>query len=138
MFSYIHTQNNAKSRLDRVYVNDENCNNIFHYKHIPTPWKKAHRIVSFTIKESIDRGPGYWKMNTSILSDRAFTKIIESTVKDVLDLNLQDPIERWLIFIQTVRIETQIYCSRKRYTENMIKQSCEKNILYPDFELQEA
>ena len=51
MFSYIHTQNDAKSRLDRVYVNDENCDTILHYRHTPTPWKKAHKVVSFSIRK---------------------------------------------------------------------------------------
>jgi exonuclease III len=128
MFSYIHTQRNSKSRLDRVYVNDENSNSILHYKHTPTPWIKAHRIVTFTVKENIERGPGFWKMNTSILSDRPFSVIVESTVRDVLDLNIPDPIERWLIFIETIRIEAQIYCSRKKYTEQKVKNVCEKTI----------
>ena len=128
MFSYIHTQRYAKSRLDRIYVNDENYNHILHYKHIHTPWIKAHRIVTFSIKESTERGPGFWKMNTSILSDHAFSIIVESTVKDVSDLNITDPIEQWLVFIETIRIEAQVYCSRKRYIERQIKTRCEKNI----------
>ena len=128
MFSYIHTQHNSKSRLDRIYVNDENCNHILHYKHIHTPWIKAHRVVTFTIKQSTERGPGFWKMNTSILSDHAFSIRVESTVKDVSDLNITDPIEQWLVFIETIRIEAQIYCSRKRYIERKMKTICEKNI----------
>ena len=36
MFSYIHTNDNSKSRLDRIYVNTENCNDILFYKqHAP-------------------------------------------------------------------------------------------------------
>ena len=121
MFSYIHTQKESKSRLDRMYVNDENCDTMLHYKHTLTPWKKAHKVISFSIKENIERGPGFWKMNTSILSDRAFHTKVDSTLKDVLDLNIQDPIERWLVFIETIRIESQIYCSRKRNLERIIR-----------------
>ena len=92
MYSYIHTQRKAKSRIDRVYVNDENTNNIIHYKHTPTPFTQTHRIVSFTIKEENKRGPGYWKMNTSIIKDPPFQRVVEQTYEDVQNLNILDPI----------------------------------------------
>ena len=56
MFSYIHTQNKAKSRIDRVYTNEEYCQNVTLYRHIPTPFTMAHRMVTFTIKEDARRG----------------------------------------------------------------------------------
>ena len=128
MFSYIHTQNGAKSRIDRVYANDENCSRIFHYKHTPNRWQKAHRLVSFSLEDNVNRGPGFWKLNTSVLSDRAYLLMVESTLKDVLDLNINDAIERWLIFIETIRLESQVYCQRKRYFERELKNLCEVNI----------
>lgn len=128
MYSYIHTKDQAKSRIDRVYVNDENCNVILHYKHIPTKFLRAHRIVTFTIKKQNERGPGYWKMNTKILSDRPYQALMERTVRDVDELRIDDPIERWLVFIETVRLETQVYCSSKRYHERKVKNLCEMRI----------
>ena len=47
---------------------------------------------------------------------------------DVLALLIQDPIERWLVFIETIRIETVAYCSRKKFIENKLKSFCEENI----------
>ena len=41
---------------------------------------------------------------------------------------VQDPIERWLVFIETIRIEAQIYCSRKKSTERKIKNVCEQTL----------
>ena len=128
MFSYIHTKDKAKSRLDRVYVNDENCNTIVQYKHIHTPFVKAHRILTFTLKPQGERGPGYWKMNTGIIVDRPYAIIVEKTVNDVLALNIIDPVERWLIFIQTITIETKAYCASKRYHEKAIRVICEKKV----------
>ena len=128
MYSYIHTQHRAKSRLDRVYANDENCQNIFNYKHTLTPFVKAHRIVTFTIKEDVMRGPGYWKMNASVLTDRAYARIIDRMVEDVLRLGIQDAIERWLVFVETLRIETQVYTSRKRFHERRLKQIYDQRI----------
>ena len=60
-----------------------------HYKHIPTSFIRAHRIVTFTLKPEGERGPGYWKMNTGILTDRPYAVIVENTVNDVLDLNIE-------------------------------------------------
>jgi hypothetical protein len=46
----------------------------------------------------------------------------------VNNLRLQDPIERWLIFIETIRIESKAYCKRKRYHERAIKDLCERKL----------
>ena len=128
MFSYVHTSHNAKSRLDRVYVSDMSVNNVVKYKHILSPFVKSHRIVTFSIRENVERGPGFWKMNTSIIPDQAYERVIELAVQDVLNLNLTDPIERWLILIETIRIETQIYCTRKTQQEVRIKELCEEKL----------
>ena len=94
MFSYIHTQRKAKSRIDRIYVNEENSHNITHYRHTPTPFTQTHRIVSFKVKEDCQRGPGYWKMNTSVINDLPYQITVEKAYEDVLSLNINDPIER--------------------------------------------
>ena len=126
IFSYVHTQHGAKSRIDRVYMNEENSADIFQYKHTPNRW--LHRVVTFSIREKTERGPGFWKMNTSILSDRTYGLLVESTVEEIRALNIEDPIERWLVFVETIRLETQVYCSRKRYHERQVKRSCERGI----------
>ena len=127
-YSYIHTKDNSKSRIDRIYVNDENVNEIMSYKHVPSVFCKAHKVVSFSIKEQCDRGPGFWKMNISILKDRAHKTLVESTISDVVSLGINDPIERWLVFKETIAIDTRAYCSKKRNIENKIRTMCEKNI----------
>ncbi len=128
MYSYIHTQHSAKSRIDRVYLDDERSGDICKYQHTPTPFLKTHRIVSFRICQNGQRGPGYWKMNTSIISDTAYSKIVEKTVIDVVGLQVDDPIEKWLIFIETIRIETRAYSTKKRQWERTIKDICEKTL----------
>ena len=128
MYSYIHTKDNSKSRIDRIYVNDENCNDVLSYKHIHTPFCKAHKIVTFTLKEENERGPGFWKMNTSILKDRAYKTLVESIVSDVISLGIDDPIERWLVFTETVAIDTRAYCARKKAIERRLQTQCEMSI----------
>ena len=127
-YSYIHTKDNSKSRIDRIYVNDENVNEIMSYKHVPSIYCKAHKVVSFSAKEECERGPGFWKMNTSILRDRAHKTLVETTVSDVVSLGINDPIERWLVFKETIAIDTRAYCAKKRNIERSIRTVCEKNI----------
>lgn len=126
MFSYVHTQHGAKSRIDRVYMNEEDCPSTFYYKHTMSKW--PHRVVTFSVKEKTEHGPGFWKMNASVLNDRAYSLMVEATIEDIKGLNIEDPIERWLIFIETIRLETQVYCSRKRHHERRVKKQCELGI----------
>ena len=127
-YSYIHTKDRAKSRIDRIYVNGENCNEVMLYKQELTIFRKAHKIVTFTLKDECERGPGFWKMNTSILKDRAYETLVDNTTNDVLSLGLHDPIERWLVFIDSISIETKLYSAKKKGIERRIKKLCEKNI----------
>ena len=128
MYSYIHTMNNAKSRIDRVYLNEENCNDLLSYTHVPTIFNKTHKMVIFSLKEDIERGPGLWKMNTSILKDPLHRALVENTVNDVMSLGIDDPVERWLVFTETVAIDTRAYCAKKRQIEKAIKTLCERKI----------
>ena len=89
-YSYIHTKDKAKSRIDRIYVNDESCSEIMAYTHTPTIFVKAHKLITFSLKEECERGPGFWKMNTSILQDRLYQTLVENTANDVLSLGLKE------------------------------------------------
>ena len=127
-YSYIHTKDNSKSRIDRIYVNDECCNEVLSYKHTPTFFRRAHKIVTFSLKEECERGPGFWKMNISILRDRAYETLVEKTINDVTSLGIDDPIERWLIFKETIKIDTIVYSAKKREIERRIKNMCERHV----------
>ena len=127
-FSYIHTKDNSKSRIDRIYFNDENCKDLMHYKHTPTIFKKAHKVITFSIVEECQRGPGFWKMNTSVLKDRAYNHLVDSTINDVVSLGIEDPIERWNVFSETIQVDTRAYSAKKKNVERKIKDLCEKNI----------
>ena len=98
------------------------------YKQELTIFRKAHKIVTFTLKDECERGPGFWKMNSSILKDRAYETLVENTANDVLSLGLHDPIERWLVFMDSISIETKLYSAKKKGIERKIKKLCEKNI----------
>ncbi len=71
MWSFISSRKTG-SRIDRLYVDEDTVPQVIKYRHIPVPFPVAHRVLSFSITHNIPKGPSYWKMNTSILSDRAY------------------------------------------------------------------
>ena len=49
-------------------------------------FKTDHSLISINLAtHSNQRGPGYWKLNTSLLSDNGYVNKIRITVKDVND-----------------------------------------------------
>ncbi len=67
-------------------------------------------------------------MNASIITDRAYKVVIDRVIGEVLALGILDAIERWLVFIDTVRIETRVYCSRKAFHEGRLRSWCERRV----------
>merc|ERR1712080_7836 len=89
----------GQSRIDRIYTTQENAKNITNIKYIATPFTGAHKIMKFKIQPEQKRGPGYWKMNSSILNDPPFIKEVEDAVQGIHNLQLQNPIDWWDLFI---------------------------------------
>ena len=125
MWSFVGHGLAGNSRGDRVYVNEENMQNVVNYKHVITPFPHAHRVLSFSIQNQTPRGPGYWKMNTSILRDRQYKESIEQIVAEMEGLGITDEIEWWQLFLLTVRSKTIVYCQDK----NKVKKSLKRIIL---------
>ena len=77
--------------------------------------------MKFTLKDQKTPAPGYWKMNSSILNDPTYVKIIEQTVER-MDQNLFiSPIDWWDLFILMVRNKTINYSTQRRHIENEVK-----------------
>ena len=46
-----------------------------------------HSIISLEIQiDELKRGPGYWKLNTSLLTDEKYISLIMETVTKILDM----------------------------------------------------
>ena len=97
------TSRNTGSRIGRLFVSEQILPNVIEYKHINTPFGGAHRMLSFTIKHQIEKGPNYWKMNTSILKDREYRREIEQLFQEMDEMNIEDSIEWWQIFVSCVQ-----------------------------------
>ena len=86
--------------------------------------------MKFTLRHKREAGPSYWKMNSSVLNDDAYVKIIEGTVERMEQrLQTLSAIDWWDLFILMVRNKTIEYCTQKREIENQVKRYYEKEML---------
>ena len=133
IWSFIGTGKAKNSRIDRVYVNATNWKNVINIKYTPTPLV-GHRILSFNIKSPNEKGRGYYKMNTSILKDVRYKKIVEETLLEIEQQQIEDEIKKWEIFLLTVKAKTILYCQDK----NKIKRSLKEKIRNQVMEIEET
>ena len=113
IFSYHMRGRPGGSRLDRVYVNESNSANVTHYSYVPTPFLD-HDLQSFTFRTDLPYGPGSWKMNVSVLTDRMYVLGITTLIADMEALPTQDPLEWWDVFLLSVRSYTIYFTTTKR------------------------
>ena len=118
VYSYIAPT--GKSRGDRLYVNEDNINNITNVKYIKTHFNAAHKIMTFEINEQ-NRGPGIWKMNSSVLKDTTYKAEIEKIIQGINTLNITNPLDWWDLFIMVARSVTMDYSKRKAKVQQNLK-----------------
>ena len=123
----------GKSRILRAYVSENNAQRVIHQNYTPSPFPLAHKVYSFKIVSEKKKGRGTWKMNVSILKDRAYKKQIQEMISNINRLDVQSPTSWWRLFIRSVRSRTISYCKTKRREEKKIK-----NLLCKELEDLEA
>ena len=140
LYSFVSTK--GCSRGDRTYVNEENVHHVVNYQYFPVPFNLAHKVVSFTIRDQQPRGPSYWKLNSSILDDHAYVRLIEGTIANVDSLRLADKQRWWDVFLTSVRSKTIEYTKRKHFIENntrrLLRRDLERLELIPPDQLTPA
>ena len=100
-YTWCDANDEPKSRIDYVFINK-----TFHYvvrnrvvRKIPGTHSNSsriidHRFLNFTFNISkTDKGPGYWKLDTSYLDDKKYKQEIVDIAKNINE-NLP-PIDRW-------------------------------------------
>ena len=86
-----------------------------------TKHRLAHKVISFTLSDQQERGPSYWKMNSSVLRDRPYVIMIEETVNNINNLGITDVKTWWNVFLTCVRSKTVIYTKRKHFLDASIR-----------------
>ena len=73
----------------------------------------AHQILSFSFKDQQDGGSGYWKLNASVLDDKAYyIAMVRWTIGNLDKLNLGKE-KWWDVFLTCIRSKTVYYTKQK-------------------------
>ena len=72
----------CNSRIDRIYVNNNNMKDITNMRYIQTPFH-GHRVFSFAIKNHAEWGRSYYKLNTSLFENEEYDQIVEDTLAEI-------------------------------------------------------
>ena len=129
-FSFVSPQ--GKSRIDRVYVGGENVGSITDMKYVNTPFYGAHKIMRFSLMNGPSIGPGYWKLNSSVVDDKAYVQEVEEALAGIVRLNVVNSGDRWDLIGIVIRGVTRKYTSRKALVKGAVKEFVLRKIL--DFE----
>ena len=127
VWSFIGTGKAKNSRIDRLYVNSEDVPNITQMKYLPTPFG-GHRILKFIIKGTTEHGKGYYKMNTSILNEPKHIELIEKLVDEMNNLDSDDPIHKWQIFISLAKSRSITYSKIRAKVKKDVKSRMQKEL----------
>ena len=94
-------------RLDYFLTSSNIINKTSKCK-ITTGIRSDHSLVYFNFNPCTEpRGPGYFKLNNSILLDEKYQKIIRDTIKSITEINENaNPNTKWEIIKGSIRNET--------------------------------
>ena len=100
---------------------------------IMTGFKTDHSmIVINVVLHSNERGPGYWKLNTSFLSEIDYVNQIRSVIKKVHDDykhdNNMNPALLWEVIKLKIREQSLKYAANKKKCMKRTEEELEKNI----------
>lgn len=86
-------------------------------------FRSDHSLVSFSINPQVSRGPGFWKLNTSLLQDEKYIDMVKNVIdKTKQDCRSNNPNTIWEMIKLNVRGSTIKYASmKKKNTDSNIK-----------------
>lgn len=117
------------SRLDYFLIS-ENLINLIHKCKIKPGYKTDHSVVEISIDfMKVKRGPGYFKMNNSLLYEEDYQKLIKESINDIAEINKDsNPNTLWELIKGTIRNQTIKYASHKKKLEQKNEEKLIKEI----------
>ena len=77
----------TQSRIDYFLISS-NLKNFVENTDIHYGYRSDHSAISLSVKRWVpQRGPGFWKLNTSLLSNSAYRQDIKQTIQSVIQQN---------------------------------------------------
>ena len=119
-------------RLDFFLVSQSLMCNVIHAG-ITIGLKTDHSLITIgAALHSNQRGPGYWKLNTSFLSDVSYVNQIRTTIKKVTDEYVNDdnvnPTLMWEMIKLKIREQSIKYAKDRRTKTSRREEEIEKAI----------
>ena len=132
-------------RLDYFLISENLRNSVVSCKH-NIGYKSDHSKVSLNIDLiNLTRGPGYFKLNNSLLLDKDYQETVKKNIAEIAEINKEaNPNTKWKLIKGTIRNET-IKCAtyKKKETnkqekkltneinelQNKISESTEANVI---------
>ena len=109
------------SRIDFVLISsglDQKVEMIMYLSSIQTDHRATYIVVEF---EPNERGAGYWKMNTSILHNADFLKLMEEELRSSINSSInKKPTELWEILKERIKKTTQRFTRENKSKEKLI------------------
>ena len=95
-FSWKRHENNQASRIDYALISkgtETKCDNIMYYQSV----ESDHAVIFVSIADTnIERGKGYWKLNSALLKNTDFLEATRAElVKDIECTKNMEPMDRW-------------------------------------------
>ena len=102
-------------RLDYFIISNDLVN-IVNKSEIKPSFKSDHSLACITLNfESIERGPGIFKLNNSLLLDTEYKALIIQSINEIRLLNTDaNPLVRWELIKSTIRNETLKFSKYKK------------------------
>ena len=108
-------------RLDFFLITDRLCQSISNTDILPS-YKSDHSTPNiFLAFMDMSHGPGYWKLNTSLLDDQVFVTELDKIFEIELAQSYQDKCKHWEVIKLAVRNYVLQYAAKKKKeTENKL------------------
>ena len=126
-----------KSRLDKFLISNE-CMNYTQNTHIfHAGIKTDHKCISMSLNFSPNKkGPGRWKLNTSILNDNTYIRQIKELIKSTSqEYNFLCKQMQWEICKIKIRENSIIYCKKRQAVKRNIMKEIEQKLKEKEEEL---
>ena len=116
-FTWRRKKPNIQCRLDFFLVSNTIGTNVIETDILPG-YKTDHSLITLSLStHSNSRGPGFWKLNTSFLSDNNFINLVKQTISNVSKQyehdNEVDEILLWEMTKMQIRADTIIFAKQK-------------------------
>ena len=127
-FTYARYNPFIARRLDYIFMNNELLPLVTSAKHIYVSGPDHKMVNCILDSEASERGPSYWKLNTSILEDENYLRFMNREIEEFKATCFSDPVDRLESLKIMVKSTTIDFCINKKKEETRYINRLEKEL----------